>query len=225
MDEAEVDLVIKNIRNAWKACSKDYTQFKINGESCLQSALYFHLRRNLDNNYTILTEVYAGLPEENTKGKSHNRIDIIICKAANDSASPPIIALAGIEIKYCPKGVPKPSGIHKDLHSLSDLRNVKIYDKRIKILFKRHSTQYKSAPTELRLHTHAKVLLGIFCKDDEKIMKSKTTFWKHYRPTEGRWDSRNNLPPRLGVLIARASKDNTVDLDFWGSASLERVES
>jgi len=221
MHETEVTDVIKKIRNAWTACSKDYKQFKINGEQCLQAALYYHLRKALPSRYTILTEAYVGLPDKNLKDKSHNRIDILICEGAVGTESPPKIALAGIELKFGPKGEPKQEGIQKDLQSLSDLKNTRPSDKRVKILFKRHGTQLKSSPAELRLHTHAKVLLGIFCKDNGKKLESEKSFWNHYRPTEGRWKDRTQtLPRKLGVLVARASPNNTVDLDFWGAANI-----
>lgn len=219
MDEAEVTDVIKAIKNAWKACSNDYQKFKIYGEHCLQSALYYHLRKNLPKNHTILTEAYVVLPEGNSRGKSHNRVDIIICKSQNQESRPEI-ALVGIELKFTPKGEPKKASIQKDFSSLSYIRNNRDKNDRIKILFKRHSTQYKADPIELKIHTHAKVFFGIFCKKEGKKLESDSIFWSHYRPNDGYWENRQKkLPKKLGILVTKASRENTVDLVFWGAAS------
>lgn len=219
MNEAEVTDVIKIIKKAWAACSNDYQRFKINGEHCLQSALYYHLRKNLPKNHTILTEAYVGLPEGNTREKSHNRVDIIICKSQNQESRPEI-ALVGIELKFTPKGEPSKISMQKDFSSLSYIRNKRNKNDRIKILFKRHSTQYKADPIELKIHTHAKVFLGIFCKRESQKLESESIFWNHYRPADGHWENRaRKLPRKLGILITKASRDNAVDIVSWGAAS------
>lgn len=203
------------LRGAWTAVCCDYGERKLNSEGCLQAALYFHLRRTLEDHETeeeqgsrgfrVFVEALVTLPsvpadpeaDEPAAGPSYIRVDMIVCKGSE-------LVLA-IELKYKPRVFPDYEDLRKDLTSLDQMRNRTRRDQRVTIELQRHRDTEAGDPLKLKISPEAKMVLGVFCSDRHRV--DLPSFWKEARPLAGRWAKsfREHLPPKLGLCMAYAT--------------------
>ncbi|CAN7384883.1 hypothetical protein [Variovorax sp. LjRoot178] len=204
------------LRNAWIEVCRDYGERKLNSEGCLQAALYFHMRRILEEQeaqeeqgsrgwFRVFVEAFVTLPgvpadpeaDEPAAGPSCIRVDMIVCKGSE-------LVLA-IELKYKPRVFPDQDDLRKDLTSLDQMRNRTRRDQRVTIELQRHRDTEAGDPLRLKISPEAKMVLGVFCSDRYRV--DLRDFWTDARPLTGRWAKsfREHLPPKLGLCMAYAT--------------------
>lgn len=195
MNEDEISTVLLDVKEAWKAACNDYTHRALNSERCLQAALYFHLRKRLEerSGYVIFIEAKVRLPAQEDEPESEIIIDTLIC---NDWQ-----ILVAIELKYAPRVIPAVPGIRKDLRSLSRIRNHREKIRRVEIEIARHHETAVDNRVMLTIHPRAKMLLGIICRFSETAWTA-SKFFSTYKPESGPWAHRaRGAPPRLGLCL------------------------
>lgn len=202
------EIISEKVENAWKKCIEDHNKFKINSEPCLQSALYYHLRKSLKSEkISILTEARINLPNINLR--HCKRIDILICEQDHEDSK---TVICGIELKYTPRGTPGIKGVKKDMESLSYLHPFRRREERIEVFFKRHESLPK--PQIIKLSPDIKYFFGAFLQAQSPHFESKKTFWDNHQPSEGRWN-KIGIPSHLSLLLALTEEANAAIPQIW----------
>jgi len=227
MGNSDVEFAVQAFAEAWKKSCKDYDARRLNSERCLQAALYFHLRKELEANaddFNIFIDATVQLPKVEADDAKEIlalpvrriAIDTVICKGRE------ILVVA--ELKYTPRSFPLEIDIRKDLTSLSHIRNYTDKDHRVAIKMVRHRDTEAGDSLPLKIHPDARRLLGIFCKSDQSELTEKA-FWETYRPDAGPWQKRvREFPPKLGLCLAGApdpTTDGSAAATFLGKPVLQ----
>ena len=133
--------------------------------------------------------------------------------------------MAGIELKFAPRGKPSTDSVKKDVLSLSRLTNRKQKADRVRIEMPRFRHEH-DGPLEHRILPQRKLILGIFCSDEARHF-SEDAFWDRHRPITGYWEKLRSSPPNLAIAVARADTEGSAGACYFGGpfARLQRLES
>jgi hypothetical protein len=208
-EEQDVITVLRLIKKAWAATCADYGCRRLNSERALQASFYHQLRSRLDkarDGYVVFVEAAVKLPSVAADPTTDTAaatartivIDTLICKGN--------VILAAMELKYAPRGFPSKEKIRKDLFSLSHIRNHVSKKRRVSIIMSRQGETLIGDPLELTISRHAKMLLGLLCKErNDEIQVDQ--FWQELRPTDGPWKNLiKKSPKKLGLCLAYAPR-------------------
>ena len=84
----------KKLKKVWEKVKRDYNQGLINSESCLQAALYMHIRQELKTEKVFVEPVL----EYNERGSPRFIPDLVVCRNKKIKAI--------IELKFAPNWYP-----------------------------------------------------------------------------------------------------------------------
>jgi len=210
----DVETALTYVRDAWLACCSDYESERLNSEACLQAAFYSHFRTASQDAFKVYVGVKVAMPPAKVDGgqadakKRHVFVDTVICSDTE--------VLVSVELKYTPRAKPGPSGLKKDIRTLSQMRNQIVEGKRFSIELDRRTAAVK----KYKVSPHARMVLGIFLS--ERVRDDfDSGLWQDHKPsTEGeRWtDHVGKLPPKLGICFAFAEEGNLADEAFAGKS-------
>ncbi len=201
-------VVLSAIKYAWKKTMRDYKEFRLNSERCLQSSLYHHLRLRLPNEFRIYIEPVVKFADgQGNECKTRKiAIDTLICKDKS--------IVAAIEIKFAPLRKPGNLAIGKDLLSLSRVTNRKARSDRVSIELPRHRNSGIKTP-KLEIAKDVLLIFAAYCTDESTDFTAQT-FWKAYKPEAGSWAMKRQLPQRLAVMLAKTKDNSEVKEHFFG---------
>ena len=193
--------VLLAFRSAWIATARDYTARRLNSERCLQAHLFFHLKKKLPSEYSIFVEATIKIPNQ-----SRIAIDMIIYKEDT--------VFSAIEIKFSPKGQSRLAGIRKDILSLSNIRNRRGLNDRVKIEIARYRND-DAGLQSLKVDRTCKLIFAAIGKADGKRL-NETQFWPAHAPKSGRWMSKKKCPGQFGVALTHTDEAGGAKPLFFG---------
>ena len=214
-DTASTSLVLFAFQLAWRKTIEDYERRQINSEQCMQASLYRHLKNCLPASFSVFSEAVIRLGENAVSETNKQKVvvDLLICENTS--------IVAGIEIKYAPRGEPDPEKIRKDLTSLSHITNRRRHADRVKIEMPRFR-QIDADTLELEILLQRKLIFAAFCSSVAPTL-CEDDFWTNFRPIHGYWKNTVTAPPNLCVALAQAADNGTALPRFFGPA-FERIK-
>ena len=213
-DTASTSLVLFAFQLAWRKTIEDYERRQINSEQCMQASLYRHLKNCLPTSFSVFSEAVVRLGENaiSETNKQKVVVDLLICEDKS--------IVAGIEIKYAPRGAPDTEQIRKDLTSLSHITIRRRHADRVKIEMPRFR-HVDSDTMDFEILLQRKLIFAAFCSSDVDTLY-EGAFWTNFRPIHGYWKKTTTAPPNLCVALAHAAANGTALPTFFGPA-FERI--
>lgn len=200
---------MRAFEGAWRSSVSHYLGRRLNGEAALQACLYHYLLNSLPPTYRVFPEavVHLGRNVQADAGKRKVVIDLLV---EYDQR-----IVAGIELKFTPRGEPTSDHIRKDLTSLACLTSRRATDDRVAIEMPRfHSTA--DEPLRLSILPQRKLIFALYCSKQATSL-SQDNFWKEpRRPSSGYWADRTAMPPNFGLALIRTSSEPAAEAKFYG---------
>lgn len=164
---------IEALKNVWKnGVEADYQKGFLVTEASFQASLYFHLRRELGDGYTIFVE-----PKMKYDGAHPTRRPDLIVVGDDE-----ITAI--IELKFFPWWTPNRSNFSQDLVNLWDFRRSANEGKPEETefcFFMDPKGGYDDKKKVRRLSRDTALVFGIICGDAKSCLEN-------YKPDEGMWE-------------------------------------
>ncbi len=207
-DSSQSTVLLQAFDIAWRQSIKDYEGRLINSEHCLQAALYCHLRGCLPESYRVFVEAVVRLGEtgKTETGKNKVVIDLVVEEHG--------WMVAGIELKFTPRGEPTKEDIRKDLTSLAFLTSRRATNDQVTLEMPRfHHSEAEAL--RLRILPQRKLIFAAFCLK-ESMLLGKSLFWEETRPVSGYWSEKKGIPTNFAVYLARTEGDGTASMDSYG---------
>lgn len=205
LDNLSTTAALVAFSTAWNATLSDYVRRRLNGEHTLQSSLYHHLRRILDDQFVIYTEAVVQMPDSHTEAKKKVVLDLLICHGTE--------IVVAVELKYTPRAIPTLESIRKDIKSLSMLRNRRSNADRVRIEMARYRSDDAEELT-LTVSPLRKLVLGVYCQSE--LAKFDLDWWLRAKPDDGFWSKDTALPRNLGIAVACTASDGPTIARYIG---------